>query len=137
MESKPKTHAPVEELVAYLPKLQSLEGRYVEQWNPPYYATPAYHPLVEEFFYRVARTCPPDEALDPHRAERDLHDPQVLHKADLGTLRSLLGWCARSEQGRPGIWEQLLQNGVLFSLLQRLRAVAQSNGNGARGRDGA
>jgi|GEM_PF-2936939 len=138
MESKPvKTLAHVEDLVAYLPKLQSLEGRYVEQWDPPFYATPVYHPVVEEFFYRVSRLCPPEDGLDPLRAEQDIYDPRVIDRADSATLQSLLGWCARTEQARPGIWEQLLQNGVLFSLLNRLRAATESNGNGAGERDAA
>jgi len=124
------TSKDIHELVDFLPRLRSLNGHYLEVEDPPSRPQLKYHPVVEDFFYCVAKPCWTDPQCSPLEVEEALSHPGFVETADLGQLRSLLTWCVRGELVRDGHWNHILSNGTLFSILERLQSVGRENGNG-------
>jgi hypothetical protein len=123
----------MQELVAYLPRLYAEGFEPVIQWHGgkqyedglyrlPY---PEYDPLVEEFYRRVASGGWLDYGYSPEEAARMLGDPEFVKSASLPQIKSMLTFCVRGERFSDGHWAEMIQNGNIRRLLERIDQLSK------------
>ncbi len=132
MERSPlPTLQDIEALTAFLPKLYARGFSPVIRWNGgkqkdgsfilPY---PTYDPLVEEFF-RLAGGPWIDYDYNPEQAFQMLKDEQLVKKASLSQIKTMLTFCVRGERFSDGHWAAMIEQGHIRRLLERLNAIKQ------------
>lgn len=118
----------IERLTAYLSRLYAEGFRPVERWeggqkqkdgsfSMPY---PIYNPLVEEFFGLVSGDGWLDHNYSPEQAYALLKDESTVKAAALPEIRAMLTFCVRGERFSDGHWEQMIVEGHIRRLLERL-----------------
>jgi hypothetical protein len=112
-KEKPITTADIDELLAYLPRLRSLEGRYWEE------SATSYVPVVEEFFNLAGKGCWYDSNYQPEKADQMIEDTEHINNATIGDIKTMLAWCVRGERFCEGHWAVVLSSGKVFSILER------------------
>jgi hypothetical protein len=121
----------VEKLTAFLPRLyaegfspvQSWEGgekRNDGSFTVPY---PNYHPIVEEFFRLVSSGGWLDYEYDPEQAYQMLKDENAIKVASLSQIKTMLTFCVRGERFSDGHWAQMIEEGYIRRLLERLDEI--------------
>ncbi|HEX5808759.1 MAG TPA: DUF6508 domain-containing protein [Anaerolineales bacterium] len=116
----------IEEITSYLPRLYaegflpvlSWEGgkRKDGTYSLPY---PNYHPLVEEFF-RVVSSGWLDYEYNPEEAYQMLKDEDLIKRASLPEIKTMLTFCVRGERFSDGHWGEMIEKGYIRRLLERL-----------------
>lgn len=120
----------IEVLSAYLPRLYAEGFSPVLGWEGgerqpdgsytmPY---PTYHPLVEEFF-RLVSGAWLDHEYDPEQAYRMLKDEDMIKRASLPQIRTMLTFCVRGERFSDGHWGEMIEKGYVRRLLERLNEI--------------
>lgn len=120
----------IEALTSYLPRLYAEGFSPVIHWHEsekrnngsysmPY---PDYHPLVHEFF-RVVRGTWLDYEYDPEQAYQLLKDEQALKTASLLQIKIMLTFCVRGERFSDGHWEEMIAQGYIRRILERLNVI--------------
>ena len=130
------TRSDIDELVAFLPKLLALDGKFIESWgggqkNSDGVLTmpwPNYAPVVEEFFRTAGKKCWCDYGYRPDEASQMLGDSERIENASLSEIKTMLTWCVRGERFCDGHWGAVLSDGKVFALLERLRRITESYG---------
>jgi uncharacterized protein DUF6508 len=121
----------IEKLTAFLPRLYSEGFVSVESWDGgekrkdgtftlPY---PNYNPVVEEFFGLVSSEGWLDYEYHPERAYQMLKDDKVIKSASLAQIKTMLTFCVRGERFSDGHWAQMIQEGYIRRLLERLNEI--------------
>jgi hypothetical protein len=129
LETSLPTLQDIKALTAYLPRLYADGFSPVLRWEGgkqkdgtftlPY---PNYHPLVEEFFREVSRAWL-DHSYNPEQAYRMLKDEDLIQRASLSEIRTMLTFCVRGERFSDGHWEKMIQKGYIRRLLERLNEI--------------
>lgn len=125
------TREQIEALTAFLPRLYAEGFSPIVSWSGgekqsdgsitlPY---PNYNPLVEEFFHRVSSDGWLDHGYDPEQAARMLQDAALLKTASLDQIKTMLTFCVRGERFSEGHWAEMIENGSVRKLLQRLEEI--------------
>jgi Family of unknown function (DUF6508) len=121
----------IETLTAFLPRLYSEGFVPVESWGGgekqndgsftvPY---PNYNPVVEEFFRLVASDGWLDHEYNPEQAYQMLKDENVIKTASLSQIKTMLTFCVRGERFSDGHWAQMIEQGYIRRLLERLNQI--------------
>jgi hypothetical protein len=122
----------MQELVAFLPRLY-LEGfKPVIKWNGgdqgkdgffrlPW---PEYNPVVAEFYYFAANPCWLDYQYRPEEAARMLKDEEFVKSASLSQVKTMLTFCVRGERFSDGHWAEMIENGYIRKILERINELS-------------
>lgn len=121
----------VEVLTSFLPRLYAEGFSPVKNWSGgekrkggsstlPY---PDYDPLVEEFFRAVSGGGWLDHEYDPGQAYRMLKDENLVKSASLSEIKTMLTFCVRGERFSDGHWAQMIEQGYIRRLLERLNEI--------------
>ena len=119
----------IEVLTAFLPRLYAEDISPVLRWEGgkqkdgtitvPY---PNYHPLVEEFF-RAVSSAWLDYEYNPEQAYRMLKDENIIRRASLTEIKTMLTFCVRGERFSDGHWGEMIEKGYIRRLLERLNDI--------------
>src|SRR6476661_6681822 len=120
----------IERLTAFLPRLYSEGFVPVESWGGgkqqdgsislPY---PNYNPVVEEFFRLVSGDGWLDHEYNPEQAYQMLKDENTIKTASLSQIQTMLTFCVRGERFSDGHWAQMIEEGYIRRLLERLNKI--------------
>ena len=130
-ESRLPTLEEIEELTTFLPRLYSEGFVPIENWsggkkqedgsiNLPY---PNYKPVVEEFFRCAGRECWLDYSYRPEQASQMLKDENLIKTATLPQIKTMLTFCLRGERFSDGHWGEMIEQGYIRRLLERLNEI--------------
>ena len=119
----------IEALTAFLPLLYAEGFSPVRKWDGgrqndgtftlPY---PDYDPLVEEF-YRTVSGIWLDYEYNPEQAHRMLKDENLVKTASLSQIKIMLTFCVRGERFSDGHWAEMIEQGHIRRLLERLNEI--------------
>jgi Family of unknown function (DUF6508) len=121
----------IEELTAFLPRLYAEGFSPVLKWEGgekqkdgsitfPY---PAYDSLVEAFFRVLGKECWLDYNYSPEGASSMIRDENLIKIASLPQVKTMLTFCVRGERFSDGHWEEMIQQGYIRRLLERLNEI--------------
>jgi hypothetical protein len=126
-KSRLPTLQEIEILTSYLPRLYADGFSPVLSWEGgkredgtftlPY---PKYNLLVEEFYYHAASECWLDYEYNPEQANQMLKDETIVKSASLSQIKMMLTFCLRGERFSDGHWAQMIEEGHIRRLLERL-----------------
>ncbi len=131
METRLPTYQEMQALVAYLPILyadgfkpvirwqggdQDKDGIYRLPW-------PEYNPVVEEFYRLVASGSWLDYGYRPEEAAKMLHDEELIKSASLAQIKTMLTFCVRGERFSDGHWAEMIENGSIRKILERINVL--------------
>ena len=122
----------IDALVEFLPRFEE-PGRVFAKWGEtiknadgsislPF---PEYDEDVQEFFRLVAEHGWLDYEYKPEEAARMLADGELVGRAGVGQIKTMLTYCLRGERFCDGFWESLLEGGQIVALLRRLKAIRE------------
>jgi hypothetical protein len=128
MDTPNPTPQEIEELIAFLPRLYKPGFSPVKKWHGgdkdfdgvitmPY---PEYEPIVKEFIKVAERECWTDYDYLSASAGQILEDEDAVKLAALDQIKTLLTYCVRGERFFTGHWGNVIENGYVRRLLQRL-----------------
>jgi hypothetical protein len=123
----------IQALVAFLPRLFTEGFEPVKEWhggtqNKDGMITmpwPEYDPLVEEFFRLAASECWLDYSYRPEEAARMLENQAFVRRASLSEIKTMMTYCVRGERFSDGHWGEMIQNGSIRRLLERLMVLGE------------
>jgi hypothetical protein len=135
-ENELPTPEEIEKLTAYLPRLYSEGFVPVESWDGgekrkdgsftvPY---PHYNPVVEELFRQVSSRGWLDTSYNPEQAYQMLKDDNVIKTASVLQIKTMLTFCVRGERFSDGHWAQMIEDGYIRRLLERLNEIKSELG---------
>ena len=121
----------IETLTSYLPRLYAEGFSPIERWDGgeklkdgsmtlPY---PKYDPLVEEFFRHVSGDGWLEYEYDPEHALKMLKDENRVKAASLEQIKTMLTFCVRGERFSDGHWGEMIEQGYIRRLLERLNEI--------------
>ncbi len=121
----------IEKLTAFLPRLYAEGFSPVDSWSGgekqkdgsisvPY---PNYNPVVEEFFHAVSGGGWLDYEYNPEQAYQMLKDEKLIKTASLSQIKTMLTFCVRGERFSDGHWAQMIEEGYIRRLLERLNEI--------------
>jgi uncharacterized protein DUF6508 len=121
----------IETLTAFLPRLYSEGFAPIQNWSGgekqkdgsisfPY---PSYNPVVEEFFRLVSSEGWLDHEYNPEQAYQMLKDENGIKTASLSQIKTMLTFCVRGERFSDGHWAQMIEEGYIRRLLERLNEI--------------
>ena len=133
LENTP-TQDDIDKLLAYLPLFDKPGRQFVKRWtggeklgelsfNVSY---PVYEEDVEDFFRLASQPCWNKSNYDPETAGQMLEDEQIVSKADIDSIRTMLTFCVRGERFCDGHWEAVLKSGKAIVLLKRLQKIKET-----------
>jgi hypothetical protein len=131
METRLPVYQEIQELVAFLPRLYAAGFEPVTKWNGGDKGTdgsyqlpwPDYNPVVEEFYRQVASECWLDYSYRPEEAARMLQDQEFIKSATLPQIKTILTFCLRGERFSDGHWADMIQQGHIRRILERLSQI--------------
>lgn len=120
----------IEALTAFLPRLSAEGFSPVKQWNGgrqkdgsftlPY---PDYDPVVEEFYRAVSGGGWLNHEYNPEQAYQMLKDASFIKTATLSQIKTMLTFCVRGERFSDGHWAEMIAQGHIRRLLERLNEI--------------
>jgi hypothetical protein len=130
-KTKLPTLQEIEALTAFLPRLYAKGFSPIESWSGgkkqkdgsftiPY---PNYNPLVEEFFRAVSGGGWLDYEYNPDQAYQMLRDEDLIKRASLSQIQTMLTFCVRGERFSDGHWGEMIEKGYIRRLLERLNQI--------------
>ncbi len=133
MKSKLPTKQDIEELVSFLPKLYAHGFTPIEKWvdgnknenGAITMAWPDYNETVRKFFKSASSECWRDYTYKPEEVSQMLEDIDIVKKADLNQVKTMLTYCVRGERFCDGHWGAMIERGHIRNLLQRLSEVGR------------
>ena len=79
--------------------------------------------MVEEFFRLVSSAGWLDTAYHPEQAYEMLKDEKFIKAASLSQIKTMLTFCLRGERFSDGHWAQMIEEGCIQRLLERLNQI--------------
>jgi hypothetical protein len=121
----------IENLTAFLPRLYSEGFMPVLSWSGgekrndgaftlPY---PNYNPVVEELFRLISSEGWLDYEYKPEQAAQMLKDEKFIKIASISQIKTMLTFCVRGERFSDGHWAQMIEEGYIRKLLERLNQI--------------
>lgn len=131
MDTRLPTHQEMQALVAYLPILYADGFKPVIRWQggdqdkDGFYRLPwpEYNPVVKEFYRLVASEFWMDYGYRPEEAAKMLGDDEVIKSASLAQIKTMLTFCLRGERFSDGHWAEMIENGSIRKLLERINVL--------------
>jgi hypothetical protein len=136
MNSWSPTPDEIDELLAFLPQLTAEGFSPIQEWRggeklPDGAITmpwPEYTRVVSEFFEAAGQDCWMDFNYDPIEAGRMLEDRELVRRASLGQIKTMLTYCVRGERFGEGHWGAMIEQGHVRRLLERFREIRAQAG---------
>jgi hypothetical protein len=136
MRRRTPTLQQIDELLAFLPQLTAEGFSPIQEWRgfeklPDEAITspwPEYATVVSEFFEAAGQDCWMDFNYDPIEAGRMLEDQDLMRRASLGQIKTMLTYCVRGERFGEGHWGAMIEQGHVQRLLERLREIRAEAG---------
>jgi hypothetical protein len=129
-KSRPPTLQEIEALTVFLPRLCADGFLPVLSWEGGKQADgtfilpfPNYNPVVEEFFSTVASAGWIDYEYNPEQANQMVQDENLVKTASLSQIKTMLTFCLRGERFSDGHWAQMIEEGYIRRLLERLQEI--------------
>lgn len=127
----------MQELAAYLSLLYADGFQPVVRWHGGVKGAdgtvqlpwPEYHPLVEQFYRLAASKCWLDYGYNPDEAARMLKDEEAVKSASLPEIKSMLTFCVRGERFSDGHWADMIENGSIRRMLERIIVLSREAGS--------
>ena len=129
-KSQSPTLQEIEALTAFLPRLYADGFSPVLNWEGgkqkdgtytlPY---PQYNSVVEEFFRAVASESWVDYEYKPEQAYQMIKDENLIRTASPAQIKTMLTFCLRGERFSDGHWAQMIEEGYIRRLLERLNEI--------------
>ena len=119
-ENKPTTTAMIDQLLQFLPAFEEPNRQFIEKWQGYY---PVYAADVTEFVRLVGDSWWMDTSYQPNEAGQMLADDAVVQSANLEQIKTMLTFFIRGERFSDGHWGDLLENGRVQLLLNRLKML--------------
>ena len=129
--SRTPTLEEIQKLTAFLPILYAPGFVSIEKWEGgkqadgtltlPY---PKYTPQVEDFFRIASREQWCDYGYIPENVLRMIKEQGFIQSASLLDIRSMLTFCVRGERFSDGHWGEMIENGTIRRILERLITIA-------------
>jgi len=118
----------IDKLTAFLPRLAAEGFSPIREWRGgertgdgaitmPW---PDYEPLVLEFFEAASAPCWTDSNYLATEPAEMLADKERIRNASLDEVRAMLTFCVRGERFCDGHWGQMIEEGHIRRLLERL-----------------
>ena len=121
------TSEDIQELVSFLPLIYREGFKPVKEWKSvrqkddsisfPY---PDYQPEVITFYEKAMQDIWMDHNYKPDEAWEMLLDHQFVANASLTQIKTMLTFCVRGERFVDGHWAQMIEQGHIQRLLERL-----------------
>jgi hypothetical protein len=129
------TNHDIKTLVAFLPRLYTPGFNPIKRWNGGIknqegfitMAWPEYDEVVVKFFGLAAKQCWFDYDYIPEEACKMLEDEELISNASLSQIRTMLTYCVRGERFCEGFWGEMIEQGKIRCLLERLQKILESN----------
>jgi hypothetical protein len=132
METRLPTYQEMQALVAFLPRLYSAGFQPVIKWNGgdqgkdssftlPW---PDYDPVVEEFYRLAASDCWLDHGYHPEEAAKLLKEGDFVKSASISQIKVMLTFCVRGERFSDGHWAEMIENGSIRRILERINELS-------------
>ena len=125
------TQEEIQQLIAFLPILYaqgfvSIEKREggKEADGTITFPYPKYAPQVEEFFIIASREQWCDYDYSPENALYKIESQNFIQSASLKEVKSMLTFCVRGERFCDGHWGEMIANGTIRKILERLITLA-------------
>jgi hypothetical protein len=123
----------MDELLRFLPLFKNPDRGYVREWGGGEMTTdgaitmpyPIYCDDVLEFYTLAGQTHWSDFEYDPREAWAMLNDDEVIAKASLEEIRTMLTYCVRGERFADSHWAYMLETGRIVAVLRRLAAIRE------------
>jgi hypothetical protein len=120
----------IQKLTAFLPILYAPGFNPIEKWEGgnqvdgtislPY---PKYTPKVKEFFRVASQEQWLDYVYSPDNALHKIESQNFIQFASLLDLKSMITFCVRGERFCDGHWGDMIENGTIRKILERLIAI--------------
>ena len=125
------TSQEIERLTTFLPRLYVEGFSPIKSWSGgekqkdgsisfPY---PNYNPVVEAFFRLLSSDGWLDHEYNPERAYQMLKDQNGIKTSSLSQIKTMLTFCVRGERFSDGHWAQMIEQGHIRRLLERLNEI--------------
>jgi hypothetical protein len=123
----------IQELIAFLPVFAAEGFDPISDWSGGEllpggaysFPFPVYHPAVERFFQLAGKEPWCDYEYMKKDVPALLQDPDFLPGASLDEIKSLLTFCVRGERFCDGHWGDVIREGLVQRVLERLTAILQ------------
>lgn len=96
---------------------------YILKWEGTETGTfpyPVYTGTVSEFFRTAGKKCWTDHDY-LKKVDYDLMKKKdIILSLSLEEIKAVLTWCVRGEKFSTGHWNAVLENGIIFAVLERL-----------------
>jgi Family of unknown function (DUF6508) len=115
--------------IAYIARDRNTYGVFAEAILGGFFARgklgpyPNYNPVVEEFFRLVSSEGWLDREYNPEQAYQMLKDENGIKIASLSQIKTMLTFCVRGERFSDGHWAQMIEEGYIRRLLERLNEI--------------
>lgn len=130
METIQPNEQDMDVLIAFLPQLYGPRTTPVRKWHygeagdgtliSPF---PEYSEEVESFFMLAGRPCWSDYGYRPEEAHRMLYDEPFVRQCGIEDIKTMLTYCVRGERFSPGFWGEMIEEGKIRLLLERLAQI--------------
>jgi len=132
MKTQEPTSQEIEELVAFMPQLYAEGFTPIKQWQggtdgpegTSSFHMAEYNELVKEFFRLAASPCWQDRDYLSKKAGHMLRDQNLIKKASLDQIKTMLTFCVREERFCEGHWAAVIKAGYIRQILERLAILA-------------
>jgi len=129
------TNKDIDELIAFLPKLYAEGFKPVKCWRGgdknkdgviqiPW---PEYENVVIEFFHIASKQCWKDYNYTSNNAVEMIKNKDTIKNASLEQIKTMITLCVRRERFCEGIWESVIEEEIIRSLLERLQKIRANN----------
>jgi len=96
---------------------QGKDGIFTLPW-------PEYNPVVVEFYHCAANPCWLDYGYNPDEAAKMLKDEEFVKSASLSQIKTMLTFCVRGERFSDGHWAEMIENGYIRKILERINELS-------------
>ncbi len=132
------TPADMRELVSFLPVICAEGFRPVVRWSggeklaerAATMSFPVYDDAVVALFRTASRECWRDCDYRPDEARSMLMDRELVMRADIRALKTMLTYCVRGERFCEGHWAAMIDRGHMRRLLERVAGLLGEEGAG-------
>ena len=120
----------IHELVSFLPILYADGYEPVTRWEGgkqkdgtftlPY---PIYDDAVDRFFKTASGEQWADYGYIPENASQMIQNDELVKSASMSEIKTMLTYCVRGERFSDGHWEEMIKNGYIRKILERLVGI--------------
>lgn len=136
MKTEPITRKRIDELLRFLPLLDSADKNLEPKWHGleakpgkdgvltmPY---PEYPSIVEEFFRLASQPWWLHYAYKPELTGKMVQSDETIASASLAQIKTMLTYCVRGERFCDGHWGAMISTGRIGAILHRLQEFRES-----------